>query len=81
MSFFFRCYDCRQGLRVALADVNEEQLKEAGKEVASVAQGGEANVLVVPTDVSQYDQVVKLKEKVLDTWGEVSTGVPGLVPA
>lgn len=52
--------------------MNEAALKEAGKEVAAIA--GEANVLVIPTDVSQSDQVVKLKEKVLDTWGEVSIG-------
>ena len=59
-------------MRVALADVNEEQLKEAGKEVAAIA--GEANVLVIPTDVSRSEEVAKLKEKVLDTWGEVSIG-------
>ncbi|KAL5524224.1 hypothetical protein ACEPAF_9364 [Sanghuangporus sanghuang] len=60
----------KQGLRIALADVNEEQLKEAGKEVAAIT--GEANVLVVRTDVSHFEEVVKLKEKVLDTWGEVA---------
>ena len=66
----------RQGLRVALADANEAQLKEAGAEVAKLA--GEGNVLVVPTDVSELKDVVRLKDIVLDAWGEVSTAHRGL---
>lgn len=61
----------RQGLRLALADITEDQLKEAGAEVSAIV--GESNVLVVPTDVSRYEDVVRLKDKVLDAWGEVST--------
>ena len=64
---------CRQGLRVALADTNNDALKEAGKAAAAAAQGGEQSVLVVPTDVSKLEEVIHLKETVLDAWGEVST--------
>ncbi|OBZ71320.1 hypothetical protein A0H81_08509 [Grifola frondosa] len=57
------------GLKIAIADVNEAGLRETGAEVAQIV--GEANVLVVPTDVSQLDQVVRLREKVFEAWGEV----------
>lgn len=59
----------RVGLKIALADVNEAALDMAGKEVAAIV--GESNVLVIPTDVSQFDQVVRLRDKVYDAWGEV----------
>ncbi|PPR05379.1 hypothetical protein CVT24_007993 [Panaeolus cyanescens] len=57
------------GLKVAIADVNEAQLKEVGKALAEII--GEANVLVVPTDVSKLEEVVRLKERVYEQWGEV----------
>ncbi|EPQ54803.1 NAD P-binding protein [Gloeophyllum trabeum ATCC 11539] len=59
----------RLQMRVALADVDELKLAETGKEVLAIA--GEGNVLVIPTDVSKLDDVVRLKEKVYETWGEV----------
>lgn len=65
----------RQGLRLAIADVNEAQLKEAGAEVAALVS--ESNVLVIPTDVSKLEDVVHLKDTVLDAWGEVSTAPCG----
>lgn len=40
-----------------------------GREVQAIA--GQNNVLVVPTDVSDIAQVQALKDRVLDTWGEV----------
>ncbi|KAG5353898.1 hypothetical protein C0989_000141 [Termitomyces sp. Mn162] len=58
------------GLKVAIADVAEDKLVEFGKLL--VDQIGEANVLVVPTDVSQLNQVVRLRDRVYETWGEVS---------
>lgn len=57
------------GLKIAVADVDEEKLRAVGKEL--VDEIGEQNVLIVPTDVSKLDQVQRLKEKVYDTWGEV----------
>ncbi|KAJ3997934.1 hypothetical protein F5050DRAFT_1568258 [Lentinula boryana] len=56
-------------LKIAIADVDEARLLQVGKDVAAIV--GDANVLVVPTDVSKLDQVVHLKEKVFELWGEV----------
>ncbi|KAJ2922439.1 hypothetical protein H1R20_g14657, partial [Candolleomyces eurysporus] len=58
------------GLKVAIADTNEAGLQSLGKEL--VEQIGEANVLIVPTDVSKLDQVESLKTKVYEDWGEVA---------
>lgn len=60
----------RLGLKVAIADLNVEALKAVGREVQNIA-ASEGNVLVIPTDVSDLAQVQMLKDKVLDTWGEV----------
>ncbi|KAJ3882006.1 NAD-P-binding protein [Lentinula edodes] len=57
-------------LKIAIADVDEARLQQVGKDVAAIV--GDANVLVVPTDVSKLDQVVHLKEKVYELWGEVA---------
>ncbi|KAJ4494622.1 NAD-P-binding protein [Lentinula edodes] len=57
-------------LKIAIADVDEARLQKVGKDVAAIV--GDANVLVVPTDVSKLDQVVHLKEKVYELWGEVA---------
>jgi len=53
-----------------MADVMEDALASAAKEVVAIA--GEANVLVIPTDVSSIDDVVRLRDKVYEAWGEVS---------
>ncbi|KIO02792.1 hypothetical protein M404DRAFT_147448 [Pisolithus tinctorius Marx 270] len=58
------------GLKIALADVNEEALTAAGKEVTAIA--GDGNILVIPTDVSKIDDVVRLRDKVYEAWGEVA---------
>jgi len=58
------------GLKVALADVNAEQLKAVGEILAQ--QYGEGNVLVVPADVSKLDEVVALRDRVYEAWGEVA---------
>lgn len=63
-------YIYRLGLKIAIADVTIDKLNEVGKEVASII--GENNILVVPTDVSNLEQVVKLRDKVYEQWGEVS---------
>jgi len=57
------------GLKIAIADVDEQGLEETGKRVAAIV--GEANVIVSPTDVSKMDDVVKLRDRVYDAWGEV----------
>ncbi|KAF7799429.1 hypothetical protein EIP86_010664 [Pleurotus ostreatoroseus] len=58
------------GMKIAVADVNLEGLQETGKEVAAIV--GDANVLVVPTDVSKLEDVVRLRDKVYELWGEVA---------
>jgi len=60
----------RLGMKLALADVDEQGLKEAGEEVSNIV--GKDNVLVVPTDVSKIDEVKRLREKVYEHWGEVA---------
>jgi len=59
----------RLGLKIAIADANEESLNALGRELVETI--GAQNVLIVPTDVSKLDQVTRLKDKVYDTWGEV----------
>jgi len=53
-----------------MADVAEDVLASAAREVITIA--GEANVLAIPTDVSNIDDVVRLRDKVYEAWGEVS---------
>nr|GAT43279.1 predicted protein [Mycena chlorophos] len=56
-------------MKIALADLPSEALDAIGKELAAVV--GEANVLVIPTDVSNFEQVCKLRDTVYDAWSEV----------
>ena len=60
----------RLGLKIAIADVDEAGLKETAKEVTNHID--EANLLVIPTDVSKKEQVENLRDKVYEAWGEVS---------
>lgn len=64
------CTALRAGLKIALADVLEDVLAEAGREVAAIV--GDGNVLVIPTDVSKIGDVQRLRDKVYEAWGEVS---------
>jgi hypothetical protein len=63
-------------MKVALADISADKLQALGRELMQVEElqgkSGESNVLVVPTDVSKLDQVVKLRDRVYEAWGEVS---------
>jgi len=58
------------GMKLALADVDEEALQQTAIEVSSIV--GAPNVLAIPTDVGNLDEVVKLKEKVFEAWDEVT---------
>ncbi|KAG8899308.1 hypothetical protein FRC01_010591 [Tulasnella sp. 417] len=58
------------GLRIVMADVNEDDLKASAEEIAKI--GGQNNVLVIPTDVSQIDQVERLRDQVYEHYGEVN---------
>ena len=61
---------CRIGLKIAIADVDEQGLNSTAKEVAQII--GEENLITLPTDVSQLDQVERLRDRVYEAWGEVS---------
>ena len=66
-------------MKLALADIDKQRLAEAAREVATLI--GEPNILVVPTDVSKLDQVVHLRDKVYEAWGEVSSQRSAVVSA
>lgn len=68
----------RLGLKVAIADWDEENLQKVAKEL--VAQLGEANVIAVRTDVSKLEDVVSLKDRVYEAWGEVRITNPSRHP-
>ena len=59
----------RLGMKLALADVDENALQETAKEVSSIV--GASNVLAISIDLANLDEVIKLKEKVYDAWDEV----------
>jgi short-subunit dehydrogenase len=61
-------------LKIAIADINTEKLTALGKELAGMV--GDANVLAIPTDVSDLQQVVKLRDRVYEAWGEVRMKAP-----
>ncbi|EGN98190.1 hypothetical protein SERLA73DRAFT_138517 [Serpula lacrymans var. lacrymans S7.3] len=58
------------GLKIALADTSPDLLSDTGKAVAKIV--GDANVLIIPTDVSKLEDVVRLRDKVYEAWGEVA---------
>lgn len=59
----------RLGLKIAIADCDEKNLAQVGHELTTIV--GESNILVIPTDVSKLDQVVRLRDRVYEAWGEV----------
>jgi NAD(P)-dependent dehydrogenase (short-subunit alcohol dehydrogenase family) len=60
------------GLRICLADLGGNALEQAGTEVGSLAKGGAADVVTVPTDVGKLEEVQRLKDRAYDTFGEVA---------
>lgn len=60
------------GMKVCLADLNEEALKAAGESVSAIAPGGADNVRAVSCNVSRLADVARLKELVLSEFGEVA---------
>lgn len=68
-----------EGMRVVMADIEEPALAEA----AELLAGRGAEVLAVPTDVSQPEQVDALRDRALEAFGAVhvlcnNAGVAGL---
>jgi len=73
-----RC--AKEEMKVVLADIEEQALMQASRDLA--AQG--AQVLAVPTDVSQAGEVETLARKAFETYSAVhllfnnaGVGVPG----
>ena len=54
------------GMKICLADLSEEALYRARKQLA------DATVITVPTDVSRLEDVRRLKDRAYDAFGEVA---------
>ena len=65
-------------MKLALADVTLPGLNETAKEASAIV--GEANVLVIPTDVTKVEEVVRLRDRVYEAWGEVSARCLAHIP-
>lgn len=61
----------QEGMKVALADVENDALREAGRDLERRFAESGVEVLTVRTDVSQPDQVSALAEATLDRFGKV----------
>ena len=59
------------GMKVVMADINEEELYQVVDEVWAVSPLEDTDILPVVTDVSRLDQVQALKDRVYATFGEV----------
>ncbi|MDO1583982.1 SDR family NAD(P)-dependent oxidoreductase [Rhizobium oryzicola] len=59
------------GLCVVLADLDGEKLSAAAQDVAALAEGGEADVVAISTDVSRLDELEALERAVLQRFGRV----------
>ena len=57
------------GLKVCIADLGGDRLKEAEAKVASVARGASADVMAVAVDVSRIEEVSELENEVRQRFG------------
>ncbi|KAG8957308.1 hypothetical protein FRC03_010276 [Tulasnella sp. 419] len=60
----------RLGLRIVIADANEQDLKHAADELTDIV--GTQNVCAALVDVSKLDHVEKFRDQVYETFGEVN---------
>lgn len=58
-----------KGMKVCLVDINGELLKDAEQQIKQTSGAGECMSLV--TDVGKLDQVERVRDQVMETWGEV----------
>lgn len=63
----------RLRMKLALVDVDEEGLQQTVKEVSPII--GMSNIMAIPVDVANLDEVVKLKEKIFEAWDEVQPNI------
>ena len=61
----------RLGLSVVLADLEGDRLADACREVAALAEDGEADVVAIGTDVSKAGEIEALERAVLQRFGRV----------
>src|SRR5262245_38557658 len=61
----------RLGLSVVLADLEGDKLSQACREVAALAEGGEADVAAIGTDVSKPEELAALERTVVQRFGRV----------
>jgi NAD(P)-dependent dehydrogenase (short-subunit alcohol dehydrogenase family) len=57
------------GMKVAIADIGADRLKEAEAKLSQVAPGGAASVMTMEVDVSRLDNVTKLEAAVRARFG------------
>jgi NAD(P)-dependent dehydrogenase (short-subunit alcohol dehydrogenase family) len=62
----------RLGLRLCLADLNEEALARAADEVGALAEGGPAALRAVTCNVSRLEDLTRLRDLALQEFGEVA---------
>lgn len=60
------------GLNICLADVDESGLASAATEVRNAGADRGVKVVALTTDVSQLDQVERLRDRVFDEFGDVA---------
>jgi NAD(P)-dependent dehydrogenase (short-subunit alcohol dehydrogenase family) len=59
----------RLGLRICIADVGADKLSQAAAELTAAAPEGAAGVMTAVTDVSNFDEVVRLEAAVRERFG------------
>lgn len=60
------------GLRVCLSDIEGSALEKAAETVGAAAPRGQSDVMAISTDVSDRQAVIRLKDVVYGTFGEVA---------
>ena len=58
------------GMKVCIADIGEDRLKEAAAGLASVAKGGAADVMTAAVDVSRFDDLAAMRVADLEALSE-----------
>jgi NAD(P)-dependent dehydrogenase (short-subunit alcohol dehydrogenase family) len=59
----------RLGLRICIADIGADKLSQAAAALAAAAPAGAAGVMTAVTDVSNFDEVVRLETAVRERFG------------
>ncbi|MBB3946470.1 NAD(P)-dependent dehydrogenase (short-subunit alcohol dehydrogenase family) [Rhizobium skierniewicense] len=59
------------GMSVVLVDLDGEKLSNAQSEIAQISDGGEAQIVAIPTDVSKLDELEALERAVIQRFGRV----------